>query len=173
MVACRLDLENTKKQAYQKILFAYRHTTRYPSLFTFVLFIHLCMIYRPSTYIALKLKHFHQFLRIHGCGITVPSVLYFAFWQVLFALPLPRFRVSLTLCKAMPWQGTVLLQLSLIASLEALVPLMFLNRTLLTSTADFCENYTRLYVCKIKQMNNTNLVIEIYTCLLHGVVESQ
>ncbi|KAI4385597.1 hypothetical protein MLD38_003604 [Melastoma candidum] len=39
-------------------------------------------------------------------------------------------------CKVIPWQGWLLLQLKIMASSEALVPLMSLYTTLLTCTAD-------------------------------------
>jgi hypothetical protein len=56
--------------------------------------------------------------------------------QTLSVAPFPPSIRRSMLCRVMSWQGTLLLQSSLMASLVTLVPLMSLNTTLLTSTAD-------------------------------------
>jgi hypothetical protein len=112
----------------------------------------------------------------NGCGATVPDFLHLAFSQVLLATPLPPLRVNFTFSRAMPWQGTPELQLSLIASFDALVPLMFLNSTLLTSTADFCKNNKSAgQACSVRLNSYNHFYLrKIYlACFLQGVAESQ
>jgi hypothetical protein len=75
-------------------------------------------------------------LPLQGDGTTFPHFLHFAFWHVLSVSPFPPSNFNSMFSREISEHGEFFLQLNLMASLEVVVPLMFLKLMLLISTAD-------------------------------------
>lgn len=103
----------------------------------------------------------YQIFWTQEVGITVPLLVQWTLLQELRVLS-PSSRTKSISCNFIPRHGTVLLQLNLTDTFEALVPLMFLYSTCLIATALRWNEGRLLISCKLCCENVMKRVILLF-----------